>query len=476
MTALVWLRRDLRLADHPALEAALSADDEVLPVFCLDTRLLRGRHRSAARTQFLLDCLADLDGGLRERGSGLVLRSGAPEHELPRLAREVKARQVHVSADVGPFARRRDARVGRALADVGAEHCEHPGLFAVDDPGALATAAGAPFSLFSPYHRAWLQIPRRPVIAPPPSLSALPARLRAGRLPRLEELGLRQELESPPRGGERAAREQLDRFLGRAVQHYHERRDVLGTDGTSRLSPYLHFGCLSAREVEHRLGGGAGLGAEGGPGAGADAFRRQLCWRDFYAQVLLHHPHNARSEHQPRYRGTLAWSHARTRFAAWRQGLTGYPLVDAAMRQLLREGWMHNRGRLVAGSFLTKDLGIDWRWGERWFMRLLLDGDEASNNGNWQWIASVGVDPEPPSRRIFNPSRQQARFDSDGTYVRRYVPELARVPQRYLAEPWKMPPEAQAEAGCVVGRDYPAPIVDHGEARRAALARYAAAR
>jgi deoxyribodipyrimidine photo-lyase len=205
---------------------------------------------------------------------------------------------------------------------------------------------------------------------------------------------------------------------------------------------------------------------------GAEAFRRQLCWRDFYAQVLLHFPANAKSEHQERYRGTIKWSHARLRFEAWQQGRTGFPLVDAAMRQLAREGWMHNRAPLVVGSFLTKDLGIDWRWGERWFMRYLLDGDEASNNGNWQWIASVGVDPAPAFRRIFNPVRQQRRFDPEGSYVRRYVPELRRVPHQYLAEPANMPADLQRQVGCVIGVDYPEPIVDHAAARLRALARY----
>jgi deoxyribodipyrimidine photo-lyase len=251
-----------------------------------------------------------------------------------------------------------------------------------------------------------------------------------------------------------------------SAERYERERDLVGASGTSKLSPYLHFGCVSPRELEHRLG----------DTDGDEAFRRQLCWRDFYGQVLWHFPGNTRSEHQPRYRSAIRWSRAEKRFDAWRAGLTGYPLVDAAMRQLGREGWMHNRARLVVGSFLTKDLGIDWRWGERWFMRLLLDGDEANNNGNWQWIASVGVDPQPPYRRIYNPARQQARFDPEGSYVRRYVPELAGVPDEYLAEPWTMPAELQREVGCVIGVDYPEPIVDHAEARREALERYAAAR
>jgi deoxyribodipyrimidine photo-lyase len=268
---------------------------------------------------------------------------------------------------------------------------------------------------------------------------------------------------SPARGGETAARERLAAFLRGGAMTYGD--GPLADDGTSRLSPYLHFGCVSVREIEERLP----------RGAGAAAFRRQLCWRDFYAHVLLHHPRNARSEFQERYRG-MRWSRASRRFEAWCEGRTGFPLVDAGMRQLLAEGWMHNRARLVVGSFLTKDLGIDWRWGERWFMRWLIDGDQANNNGNWQWIASVGVDPQPAFRRIYNPARHQARYDPDGRYVRRHVPELRDVPDRWLAEPWTMPDDVQRASGCVIGVDYPEPIVDHAAARRAALERYGAAR
>jgi deoxyribodipyrimidine photo-lyase len=263
------------------------------------------------------------------------------------------------------------------------------------------------------------------------------------------------------RGGEREGRRRLDRLLDGPVRAYADRNDVPAADGTSRLSPYLHFGCVSPREVEQRLP----------RGRGADAFQRQLAWRDFYHQLLRHHPDNAHHEFQPRYRG-MRWSDEPELFAAWCAGRTGYPLVDAGMRQLRREGWMHNRVRLVVGSFLTKDLGIDWRWGERWFMRWLLDGDQANNNGNWQWIASVGADPQPVYRRIYNPARHQERFDPDGVYVRRYVPELREVPDAYLSEPWRMPASVQRECGCLIGRDYPAPVVDHADARRSALARY----
>jgi deoxyribodipyrimidine photo-lyase len=316
--------------------------------------------------------------------------------------------------------------------------------------------------MFTPFYRNWLARPRRHVLGAPRSVSAPGPKVAAGRIPRLSELGLEQELSEPMPGGERIARQALGRFLSGPVEGYDAGRDALGASGVSRLSPYLHFGCLSPREIEHRLG----------RDAGSEAFRRQLCWRDFYAHVLGHFPDNARSEYQRRYRGASRWSHAQKRFDAWCRGETGYPAVDAGMRQLAREGWMHNRARLIVGSFLTKDLGIDWRWGERWFMRLLLDGDEASNNGNWQWIASVGVGPQPAFRRMFNPARQQARFDPDGVYIRRHVPELRGVPDEFLAEPWKMPAEVQARAGCRIGTDYPKPIVDHARARREALERY----
>ena len=462
MTALVWLTRDLRLHDQPALRAALDGHERVVPAFCFDDRLLGGRHASGPRTQFLLECLEELRAAMAERGGGLVLRRGPAARELAALAAEVGADEVHFSADVGPFARRRAEVVARALGERGVRAVPHPGVTVLDDPGELRTQTGRPYTVFSPFHRTWLEAPRRDVRGAPRKLPALPPGLAQGALPSLASLGLEQEVEEPPRGGEPAGRERLAVFLRDGVRAYADNHDALDRDRTSRLSPYLHFGCVSAREVEERLP----------RGAGAEAFRRQLCWRDFHHHVLLHFPRNARSEFQERYRGSISWSYARGRFEAWCDGRTGFPLVDAGMRQLRREGWMHNRARLVVGSFLTKDLGIDWRWGERWFMRLLVDGDEANNNGNWQWIASVGTDPQPAFRRIYNPARHMERYDPSGDYVRRYVPELRSVPDEHLAEPWRMPEELQRAVGCIVGEDYPEPIVDHAEARRAALERY----
>lgn len=464
MTALIWFRRDLRVHDHPALQAALEHDDEVVPVFCLDDRLLAGRHRSGSRTQFMLECLHDLDRALAERGGRLVVRHGPPELELPALAREVEARAVHHTYDVSPFARRRGEAVHRALSRAGVEVRGHPGLTVADDVRSISTAQGKPYSVFTPFYRAWLDQARRPVRLAPRRLS-LPAGVDPGEVPSLTSLGLKQEVHDPMPGGERAGRRRLDAFLRSGVQRYAEAHDALGEDRTSRLSPYLRFGSVSPRAIEDRLG----------EGDGPAAFRRQLCWRDFYAQVLFHHPDNAFSEFQERYRGTLEYCEDERAFEAWRHGRTGFPLVDAGMRQLLHEGWMHNRARLVVGSFLTKDLGIDWRRGERWFMRLLIDGDEGNNNGNWQWIASVGTDPQPVFRRIYNPALHMERYDPEGRYVRRYVPELRAVPDAYLREPWKMSEEMQHAVGCRIGDDYPAPLLDRSTAREQALSRYRAA-
>jgi deoxyribodipyrimidine photo-lyase len=461
MSSLLWLRRDLRLRDHPALAAAAKAE-AMTPVFCFDEQLLDGRHRSGSRTQFMLESLADLRDQLEQRGSHLFVVGGDPATELRKLADRVGATELHFTADVGPFARRRQREVRSALADGGIDAIGHPGLFCVDSLREIRTGAGGPYTVFTPFHRNWLSQPRRDVLRMPSSLPPPGARRDFGRLPSLRSLGLESEVSDPALGGERAARAALRRFLDGPVVRYADGNDALGEESVSRLSPYLHFGCISPRDVEARLG----------RGESERAFRRQLCWRDFYAHVLGHFPSNARREFQERYRGTLHWVDSDRRFDAWRMGRTGYPVVDAAMRQLLREGWMHNRARLIVGSFLTKDLGLDWRRGERWFMRLLLDGDEASNNGNWQWIASVGVDPQPPSRRIFNPALQQRKFDPDGAYVRRYVPELRDVPDRYLHEPWAMPDEVQRQVGCRIGHNYPEPIVDHAEARREALDRY----
>ena len=463
----MWFRRDLRVRDHPALRAALERHERVVPVFCFDDRLLHGRHSSGPRTQFLLECLAELDSELRARGSGLITRRGRPEREIVRVASEAGATAVHFTRESTPFGRDRGERCREAFDAAGLESHDHPGLHAIDDLRTILTKEEKPYTVFSPFFRNWAKVERRPVLRAPAALPPLPSGLVKGKLPSLDTLGLEQTVAEPATGGESAARRRLERFLADPIERYRDNRDALGRNETSRLSPYLHFGCVTPRQIEERIPAG-GDPYEDGPAA----FRRQLAWRDFYHHVVLFHPGNAKLEFQEKYRGTLRWNRPGKNLRAWQEGATGYPLVDAGMRQLKHEGWMHNRARLVAASFLTKDLGIDWREGERHFMRYLIDGDEANNNGNWQWIASVGVDPQPAYRRIYNPALHMERYDPHGTYVRRFVPELGPVPDKYLREPWTMPPEEQAACGVEIGKDYPAPIVDHKRGREEALERY----
>jgi deoxyribodipyrimidine photo-lyase len=453
-TAIVWFRRDLRVHDHPALTAAHRSADRIVPAFVLDPRLLdAGRFPSPNRAWFLLESLRELRAALRDRGGDLFVRAGRPEQVLAGLVEETGAEAVHFASDVSPFAMARDKRVDAAVPTV-----RHPGNF-VADVNVPRTSDGRPFTVFSPFHRRWATLERREVHGAPRTIT-VPDGLAAGEIPHAPA----PEAQDPFPPGEAAGRQRLRRFLADGIERYKARHDRLA-GGTSELSPYLHFGCVSARETEER--------ARARGGAGADAFVRQLAWRDFYAHVLLNHPGNARHAYKPQF-DELTWSDDADAFDAWREGRTGFPVVDAGMRQLLAQGWMHNRARLIVASFLTKDLHIDWRAGEKHFMRHLLCGDEAQNNGNWQWITSIGVDPAPYFRRMYNPMTQQMRHDPDGTYVRRWCPELARVPLEHLAAPWEMSDAEQEAYGCVLGRDYPAPIVDHKAERERAMERYRA--
>ncbi len=461
-TALVWFRRDLRVHDHPPLVRALAEHDRVVPVFVFDPGLIHGRFPSPGRTQFLLESLAELGEALRARGARLVVREGRPAQEIATLAVEVGAEAVYLASDVSPYARARDGVARAALEEAGVRAVHTPGNFC-SDIGRIRTKDGRPFTVFSPFHRVWREEERRPVHRAPVEVP-MPGGVRLGRLPRLADFGLAPELADPVPSGEAEARRRLERFLAAPIEHYAERHDRLA-GGTSELSPHIHFGNVSVREIEERVARREGKGPA--------AFRRQLGWRDFYAQVLLHHPQNAHAPHQARY-AALECDEDDELLRAWQEGRTGFPVIDAAMRQLRTTGWMHNRARLVVGSFLTKDLHLDYRRGEAHFMRYLLCGDEAQNNGNWQWIASVGVDPAPYFRRMYNPTLHQERFDPAGEYVRRWVPELERAPLERLSEPWRMTEEEQRACGCVIGRDYPAPIVDHKRERERAMERYRA--
>jgi deoxyribodipyrimidine photo-lyase len=446
--AVAWFRRDLRLGDNPMVEAAAAGGGPVVGLFVADDTLLgaAGGHRLG----FLAGCLDDLHEQL---GGRLVVREGDPVDVVARVAAEAGATAVHVAEDFGPYGRRRDGAVARALAHDGVELVQTGSPYAVA-PGQLRSTSGGPYRVFTPFHRAWTAVPVRPAHEQPAAIAWADG-VRGD--PR--RFGGHQTDAFPP--GERAAHDRLAAFLERAGG-YDELRDRPGVDGTSRLSPYLKFGCLHPRQVLDAL---ATLGDD----RGAAALRRQLCWRDFYADVLFHQPASTTEPLQPRLAALPVddGPEARRRFDAWAAGRTGYPLVDAGMRQLEAEGWMPNRVRMVAASFLVKDLHLPWQWGERELRRRLVDADVASNAHGWQWVAGTGTDAAP-YHRVFNPTLQARRHDPDGTYIRRWVPELADIPAPDVHEPWT---SLLAQA-----TGYPAPIVDHADERQEALARLAGVR
>jgi deoxyribodipyrimidine photo-lyase len=450
-TSLLWFRRDLRLSDHPALLAAVDAagaGGAVVPLFVLDPRLWGPA--GAPRRRFLRDCLATLQESL---DGALVVRSGEPGTVVPGLAREVEAETVHVSADAGPYGRRRDAAVEHALGPVPLIRTGSP--YAVT-PGRVTKSDGTPFRVFTPFARAWRAHGwRAPAVRP----AGVPwaSGIASDGLPPEQEVTARL-----PAAGEAGALAAWQRFRDERLSGYDDGRNRPGADGTSRLSPYLKYGCLHPRTLLADL---AGARTEGADQEAVRRFTDELAWREFYADVLWHRPETAHRAFDERM-GAISYDsgpEADERFAAWAAGRTGYPIVDAGMRQLLGEAWVHNRVRMIVASFLVKDLHIDWWRGARHFLQHLVDGDLASNNHGWQWVAGTGTDASP-YYRVFNPTRQGQQFDPDGDYVRRWVPELRDVPTRYVHEPW------QAPGGLPSG--YPPPIVEHARERQIALSRY----
>ncbi|PZG20354.1 deoxyribodipyrimidine photolyase [Micromonospora craterilacus] len=425
-TAVVLFTRDLRMHDHPALATSCAAFDRVVPLYVLDPALAG---LSPNRTRFLHQCLAALRAELRGLGGDLVLRHGDPVAETIRLAGEVGAEGVALSADVSRYAERRARRL-RAECERHRLHLRFfPGLTVVE-PGELTPGGGDHYRVFGPYHRAWSGQRWRDELAAP-SRVVLPDRVPVGRLPALPAG------DSPDAvvGGEAAARRRLDGWLPN-LRHYDDLHDDLAGGGTSRLSPYLRFGCLSPLTVANRAGD------RGSP------FVRQVCWRDFYHQVTAAFPDISRKAYR---RGAADhWRYDADALSGWAEGRTGVPIVDAGMRQLRAQGWLHNRARLVTAGYLTKTLGLDWRDGLAVYFRWLLDGDVANNSGNWQWVAGTGNDAKP--YRGFNPIRQAERYDPDGGYVRRWVPELAAVAGKAVHQPWRLPDGVRRTL------DYPPPL------------------
>lgn len=440
-TAIVLFNRDLRVTDHPALSAASRAERTV-PLFVLDEKLLGSRFAAPNRVAFMLEALRDLDESLRKAGGRLFVRRGDPVREAIAVARECGAGAIHVSADWSAYARAREERLARACEEERIAFVAHPGVTVVP-PGAATPVGGDHFKVFTPYHRAWSALPRRQPHGAPRRIS-VPPKLKAGRLPTLGSLTDGSPSPKRLQGGESEGRKLMRAWLRDGLGGYEDGHDDLAGDGTSRLSAYIRWGCVSPLE----------LAGEAGERRGGAAFVRQLCWRDFHHQVLAANPSLPRRDYRPR---RDRWSRSKRAFEAWREGRTGYPLVDAAMRQLAAEGFMHNRARMTVASFLCKDLYVDWRAGAWHFWDLLTDGEIANNAGNWQWVAGTGNDTRP--NRVLNPVRQAQRFDPDGVYVRRYLPELEPVRGRAIFEPWRMEGFDRL--------DYPPPLVDHDQAAAA---------
>jgi deoxyribodipyrimidine photo-lyase len=454
-----WFRRDLRVSDNTALAEAARRGEHVVPVLVLEAALRTGPDVGAARLAFLLESAEALRKNLGQLGHRLIVRRGRSEEVIPALAREVQAEAVFANKRYEPYAQARDKRVAKALYDLGVRF----ELFkdaVVREECEILTRAGTPFTVFTAYSKTWRA---HPAPAPAPRLGRAklaPTQVRSERWPiNPEEFGfsLRQPL---PPAGERAAHRVLDRFLDGPVFRYDTRRDQPAIEGTSQLSAHLRAGTIGIRTILKKLGE-AREGANACDRRGCDAWLTELIWREFYLQVLQNFPHVMKGSFRPEY-DALEWSDSEDHFQAWCAGQTGYPMVDAAMRCLNATGWMHNRLRMIVAMFLTKDLLIDWRRGERYFMQQLVDGDMAANNGGWQWSAGTGTDAAPYFR-IFNPVSQGEKFDPEGAFVRRWIPELAELPAEAIHQPWKI---------LTRPKGYPSPIVDHAAQRMKCLAMF----
>jgi deoxyribodipyrimidine photo-lyase len=458
--AIWWIRRDIRLSDNQALSAALEHADVVIPVFIIDPKLMASQYASQQRAAFLFEGLRSLDIDLRKLGSTIVIRNGDPLEALQRLLSETYAVRIYAEADISPYARRRDANVMRVLPLTLTTGITVQPLEKLHKPD------GTPYTVFTPFSRMWHSLPFSGRPLPAPEWLSPPPPLTTQRVP---EAPLYSAGGAFP-AGENEAQRRLVKFTDSILNCYAENRNRMDLEGTSGLSPYLRFGMISARQAAWAAREAGELSADTLSRQSADLWLNELIWREFYTAILYHFPYVRNTAFRPQLRN-IPWRDDPAGFGAWVEGRTGYPIVDAAMRQLNSTGWMHNRARMIGASFLTKDLLINWQQGERYYMQHLLDGDPAANNGGWQWTAGTGTDAAPYFR-VFNPILQGKKFDPQGAYIRRWVPELSGVPDAFIHMPLEMPADMQVRLGCVIGKDYPSPIVDHALARRRALSAY----
>jgi deoxyribodipyrimidine photo-lyase len=445
-TAIWWIRRDLRLADNAPLRAGLEAGS-VIPVFILDPRLLF--RPAPCRQAFLFEGLHTLDKDLRARGSCLVIRQGDPLDALRTLAEETRAESIFAEEDFTPYARKRDALIARELplTLLSGQTVHHPATILKNDD--------KPYTVYTPYSKTWKARLTETRLAPTPERINSPAGIPSEPLPAFSVNPLFP-------AGEQEALARLEEFTFQRIHAYGENRNRMDLDGTSSLSPYLRFGMLGLRQAVQNARQAQGQKRS----EGAEVWLNELIWREFYIQILYHFPHVSQHAFNPAL-ANIPWRNNEAEFAAWKDGCTGMPIVDAAMRQLKEIGWMHNRARMIVASFLVKDLLIDWRWGEGWFMENLLDGDPAANNGGWQWTAGTGTDAAPYFR-IFNPVLQSAKFDPNGNYIRKWVPELGKLSAKEIHSPWNF--------GIKVAGYPEKPIVDREVIKERTLKAYSASK
>lgn len=463
-TIIIWFRNDLRTNDHPALASAIKDADQVIPLFILNQHLLKGKSSSSNRNHYLLEALRDLKKSLKTIHGDLVVRNGDTITELSKLSQQYNVKSIYYTEDYTPLSRSIENKILQSDQLKNIVKKSFPGRLIIDNLDLARTKTDKIYQVFTPFYNNWLNIPRRQILTTPTNMN-LPKNIQVSDLPTESQLiDLKYLSKNLIKGGEVQANLRLNYFLNNNIDHYHINNNDLSADKSSRLSADLHFGCLSPLQIENLL-------SKKNNEPGVKAWHRQLAWREFYNYILFYYPTNIDQSFQSRYQN-LSWQNSPLLWQAWLNSQTGFPIVDAALNQLKLEGFMHNRARLIVGSFLTKDLEIDWRIGQRYFMKWLIDGDSANNNGNWQWIASTGVDPAPIFRRLYNPTKQQLTYDPLGNYVKKYLPVLKNVPIEYLSEPSKMPLIIQQKSSCIIGLDYPRPIVDHSIARQKSLARY----
>jgi deoxyribodipyrimidine photo-lyase len=470
MSTLVWFRRDLRLADNPALTAAAATAEPVIPVYIFAPLDESPWGPGSASRWWLHESLSRLGESLRAIGSSLCIRAGENSlMALEELARECGARRIVWNRCYEPAAIARDQEIKTALRGAGLE-AESYNSALLHEPWTIRTKNGGPFQVFTAYWRSCksLDDPAEPKPAPATlrAPASWPASHPLDRLELLPRLGWPAGLSAAWTPGSDAAHEHLERFLAGSFDEYGSRRDQPAVRGTSRMSPHLHFGEIGPREIWHATRRSA-LARRRHNSWKDSQFLTEIGWREFAYHLLFHFPKTPEEPLKANY-ARFPWRSDAASLKAWQRGVTGYPIVDAGMRELWRTGWMHNRVRMIAGSFLVKDLLLPWTEGARWFWDTLVDADLASNTLGWQWVAGCGADAAP-FFRIFNPTTQGAKFDPTGEYVRRWVPEIAALPNEWLHCPWQAPSQVLATAGLTLGRTYPLPVVDHGEARKAAL-------